>query len=112
MATITWHGHGCFTLVTGDGTRILFDPFLADNPVAEIGPDDIEEIPTETWSVTYEGVIPETEERLGRMLGPAAHGAGFATGSRALCGQRIAEFTRRSCPRAAATRCPCPPAAI
>ena len=44
MATITWHGHGCFTLVTGDGTRILFDPFLTDNPAAEIDPDDIEEL--------------------------------------------------------------------
>ena len=44
MATITWHGHSCFTLVTGDGTRILFDPFLTDNPPAEIGPDDIDEL--------------------------------------------------------------------
>ena len=44
MPTITWHGHGCFTLVTDEGTRILFDPFLTDNPKAEIGPEDIEEL--------------------------------------------------------------------
>ena len=44
MPTITWHGHGCFTLVTDEGTRILFDPFLTDNPKAEIKPEDIEEL--------------------------------------------------------------------
>lgn len=41
MAQITWHGHSCFTLVTDDGARILFDPFLTDNPVADIGPDGV-----------------------------------------------------------------------
>ena len=41
MATITWHGHGCFTLVTDDGTRILFDPFLTENPLADVGPDEV-----------------------------------------------------------------------
>jgi len=44
MTSITWHGHSCFTLVTDDGTRILFDPFLTDNPVAELGPDDVAEV--------------------------------------------------------------------
>jgi L-ascorbate metabolism protein UlaG (beta-lactamase superfamily) len=44
MATLTWHGHSCFTLVTDDGTRILFDPFLADNPVADIGIDDVKDL--------------------------------------------------------------------
>jgi L-ascorbate metabolism protein UlaG (beta-lactamase superfamily) len=44
MARLTWHGHSCFTLVTDDGTRILFDPFLADNPVADIGIEDVKEL--------------------------------------------------------------------
>lgn len=42
--TITWHGHGCFTLVTDDGTRILFDPFLTDNPVTDLGPEDFDDV--------------------------------------------------------------------
>ena len=42
MPSLTWHGHSCVSLVTDDGTRVLFDPFLADNPAADIGPDDIE----------------------------------------------------------------------
>jgi L-ascorbate metabolism protein UlaG (beta-lactamase superfamily) len=44
MAKLTWHGHSCFSLETDDGTRILFDPFLSDNPVADIGPDDIDRL--------------------------------------------------------------------
>jgi L-ascorbate metabolism protein UlaG (beta-lactamase superfamily) len=42
MATLTWHGHSCFTLRTDDGTRIMFDPFLTDNPVADIGVGDVD----------------------------------------------------------------------
>jgi L-ascorbate metabolism protein UlaG (beta-lactamase superfamily) len=41
MARLTWHGHSCFSLESDDGARILFDPFLSDNPVADIGPADI-----------------------------------------------------------------------
>ena len=44
MSQLTWHGHSCFTLETEEGTRILFDPFLGDNPVADIGPDEIERL--------------------------------------------------------------------
>lgn len=44
MATLTWHGHACISLDADDGTRILFDPFLTDNPAADIGPDDIREL--------------------------------------------------------------------
>ena len=43
MATLTWHGHSCFTYETPEG-RILIDPFLSGNPKADIGPDDIEGI--------------------------------------------------------------------
>lgn len=44
MARLTWHGHSCFELVTADDTRILFDPWLDDNPVADIGADQIERL--------------------------------------------------------------------
>ncbi|MFQ5858517.1 MAG: metal-dependent hydrolase [Anaerolineae bacterium] len=38
--TLTWHGHACWT-VESDGTTLLIDPFLSDNPMADIGPDDV-----------------------------------------------------------------------
>lgn len=44
MARLTWHGHSCFSLTTDEGTRILFDPWLDDNPAADIGADEIEEL--------------------------------------------------------------------
>ena len=44
MATLTWHGHSCFTLVTDEDTVILFDPFLDDNPVSDIAAKDIERL--------------------------------------------------------------------
>lgn len=40
MATLTWHGHSCFEVETGEG-RILLDPFLSGNPKADIGPESI-----------------------------------------------------------------------
>ena len=39
MARMTFHGQSCCELVTDDGTRLLVDPFLTDNPVAVVGPD-------------------------------------------------------------------------
>lgn len=39
MAKITFHGHACTEIVTDDGTRLLIDPFLTDNPLAEVGPE-------------------------------------------------------------------------
>ncbi|MFO7587104.1 MAG: metal-dependent hydrolase [Gemmatimonadota bacterium] len=39
MGRLTFHGHACTEIVTGDGTRILIDPFLTDNPVATVGPE-------------------------------------------------------------------------
>lgn len=44
MATLTWHGHSCFGLETDDGTRILFDPWLDDNPKADIRAADIDRL--------------------------------------------------------------------
>ena len=39
MHRLTWHGHATFELVLDDGTRILVDPFLEDNPKATVGPE-------------------------------------------------------------------------
>ncbi|HEX7120227.1 MAG TPA: metal-dependent hydrolase [Longimicrobiales bacterium] len=44
MARLTWHGHSCFTLETDEGSRIMFDPWLDDNPVADIGTDQVDEL--------------------------------------------------------------------
>ncbi|MBV9775048.1 MAG: metal-dependent hydrolase [Gemmatimonadetes bacterium] len=44
MAKLTWHGHSCFSLETDEGTRILIDPWLDENPAADIKAKDIEEL--------------------------------------------------------------------
>jgi L-ascorbate metabolism protein UlaG (beta-lactamase superfamily) len=44
MARLTWHGHATFTLVTDGGERILFDPFLDENPKADITTSDIDRL--------------------------------------------------------------------
>jgi L-ascorbate metabolism protein UlaG (beta-lactamase superfamily) len=44
MARLTWHGHSTFTLVTDGGERILFDPFLDENPRADIDAADIDRL--------------------------------------------------------------------
>ena len=43
MAKLTFHGHSCFEYETDLG-KILIDPFLSDNPTADVGPDQIEGI--------------------------------------------------------------------
>lgn len=37
MHRLTWHGHATFELVLDDGTRLLVDPFLENNPKATVG---------------------------------------------------------------------------
>ena len=37
MGKIVFHGHACTEIVTGDGTRLLIDPFLTDNQAAVVG---------------------------------------------------------------------------
>ena len=44
MAKLTWHGHSCFLLETDDGQRILFDPFLDQNPASDIKADEVGEL--------------------------------------------------------------------
>ncbi len=39
MGRIVFHGHSCIEIVTGDGTRLLVDPFLTENPAADVGPE-------------------------------------------------------------------------
>lgn len=39
MGRIIYHGHSCVEVVTGDGTRLLIDPFLTENPKADVGPE-------------------------------------------------------------------------
>ena len=41
MSKLTFHGHACVDIETGDGTKLWIDPFLSDNPLADIGPDDV-----------------------------------------------------------------------
>lgn len=44
MARLTWHGHSCFLLQTDEGARILFDPWLNENPMADVKADAIGEL--------------------------------------------------------------------
>lgn len=44
MATLTWHGHSCFTLDAGEGSRIMFDPFLEDSPVSDLKVADVDRL--------------------------------------------------------------------
>jgi L-ascorbate metabolism protein UlaG (beta-lactamase superfamily) len=41
MARLTWHGHSTFTLETDQGLQIMFDPFLDENPKADIRTEDV-----------------------------------------------------------------------
>lgn len=42
MAKLTYHGHATCTLVTDDGTRLVFDPFFGDNPATDLTADQVE----------------------------------------------------------------------
>jgi len=39
MGKLIFHGQSCTEIVTDDGTRLLIDPFLNDNPAADVGRD-------------------------------------------------------------------------
>jgi len=41
MPTLTYHGHACFEVSTEDYT-VIIDPWLTDNPQADVGPEQIE----------------------------------------------------------------------
>jgi L-ascorbate metabolism protein UlaG (beta-lactamase superfamily) len=38
---ITYHGHDCFSIAT-DAARLLIDPFLSGNAMADVRPEDVE----------------------------------------------------------------------
>ncbi|MCL6453299.1 MAG: metal-dependent hydrolase [Alicyclobacillus sp.] len=38
---LTFHGHACFE-VEASGHRVVIDPFLSQNPVADIGPESVQ----------------------------------------------------------------------
>lgn len=40
MARLTWHGHSCFSLES-TGQRIMIDPWLNENPMADRGTGDV-----------------------------------------------------------------------
>ena len=40
VVRITYHSHACFGIDAG-GTRLLIDPFLTGNPLADIGADEV-----------------------------------------------------------------------
>jgi L-ascorbate metabolism protein UlaG (beta-lactamase superfamily) len=42
MATLTWHGHSCFTLETDEKQRIIIDPWIDENPMSDIKTSDID----------------------------------------------------------------------
>lgn len=44
MAKLTFHGHACVELLGADGTRLLIDPFLTDNPLADVDPDEFDRL--------------------------------------------------------------------
>ena len=39
MGKLIFHGQSCVEIQTADGTRLLIDPFLSDNPKADVGPE-------------------------------------------------------------------------
>lgn len=43
MIKLTFHGHACWE-IESDGRRILIDPFLTGNPLADVGPDAFDEL--------------------------------------------------------------------
>ncbi|MFQ5888978.1 MAG: metal-dependent hydrolase [Gemmatimonadota bacterium] len=43
MGQLIFHGHACTEIVAGDGTRLLIDPFLTENPKADVGPEHFQD---------------------------------------------------------------------
>lgn len=41
MVTVTYHGHNCVEF-EGEAGKVIVDPFLSENPLAEVGPDEID----------------------------------------------------------------------
>ena len=41
MVQVTYHGHNCIEF-EGEAGKVIVDPFLTGNPLADIGPDDVD----------------------------------------------------------------------
>ena len=41
VVELTYHSHSCFTVTVGD-TKLLIDPFLSGNELADVGPEEVE----------------------------------------------------------------------
>lgn len=39
MGRLVFHGQSCAEITAADGTRLLIDPFLTENPKADVGPE-------------------------------------------------------------------------
>lgn len=39
---LSYHGHSCVVLTTLDGTRLLIDPFISDNPLSDLDANTVE----------------------------------------------------------------------
>ena len=99
MGQLTFHGHACVEIVTGDGTRLLIDPFLSDNPLADVGPEHFDRLDylllthghfdhvADAWDllrttgalliVTFE-IVSYAQEQLGLQNGHPLHiGGGY-----------------------------------
>jgi L-ascorbate metabolism protein UlaG (beta-lactamase superfamily) len=44
MPTIHFHGHATATVTADDGTKILIDPFLDDNPLSDVRTGDVDSL--------------------------------------------------------------------
>lgn len=43
LVKVTFHGHACFE-IEGTGGKIILDPFIQGNPLAQVEPEDIKDI--------------------------------------------------------------------
>ena len=49
MNRLTWHGHATFSLQTSSGHRLLFDPWLDENPTSDIKASQIDQLDWNRW---------------------------------------------------------------
>ena len=43
MGQLIFHGQSCWEVIADEGTRLIIDPFLTNNPVADVGPEHFED---------------------------------------------------------------------
>mgnify|MGYP001142001902 CR=1 FL=1 len=65
MAKLTFIGHATFAVEADDGTHLVIDPFLADNPVTDVTVDDL--------AADFDLVHEADDDRLDGALGFVEH---------------------------------------